>query len=392
MKNYALSLTSAFSTTSLLKARILMLYRKPSAKFALAKFGFALPALALCVLITAFTQRERILPASLLAETNAVAQRLTQEVQKAFLPAVATPTVADRQARQEVLKSDEIVTENEILPTQDMVEKPTMLSIIQSKNVAWQASEATVKTNLSAVIMPVDSVKKAKKKRKHLPFFVGEYGYFTQKELKSNEAVSISKIFEKDKIYLIQFYNAKEKVKLNTSMEIDILQGGKNVEISKTEKGYTFTPSHTRAHEIKLKNLNKNIRVIAMIYAYDKTKENPSIELKCKDGSSINGFKPKVNLNQNFQLVFSRTADYTELAIHEVLVTVHRTNKAIVFEKVYKTPNFNLSDLQVQKDDIVRIQVTEFSGKLNGITVQNPKTGYGFLRNDPIFSIQPKIK
>jgi sporulation protein YlmC with PRC-barrel domain len=53
MKNYALSLTSAFSTTSLLKARIMMLYRKPSAKFALAKFGFALPALALCIVVSA---------------------------------------------------------------------------------------------------------------------------------------------------------------------------------------------------------------------------------------------------------------------------------------------------------------------------------------------------
>jgi hypothetical protein len=58
MKKYALSLTSAFTTPSMLKARIVMLYRKPSARIALAKFGFVLPVLGLCVVINACMQRE----------------------------------------------------------------------------------------------------------------------------------------------------------------------------------------------------------------------------------------------------------------------------------------------------------------------------------------------
>jgi hypothetical protein len=43
---YTLKLTSAFHTPSLLKARILMLYRKPSAKVAFAKYSFVLPVFA----------------------------------------------------------------------------------------------------------------------------------------------------------------------------------------------------------------------------------------------------------------------------------------------------------------------------------------------------------
>ena len=57
MKKYALSLTSAFNTPSLLKSRIVMLYQKPSAHFAKAKFGFALPIFVLCMIVNACMQR-----------------------------------------------------------------------------------------------------------------------------------------------------------------------------------------------------------------------------------------------------------------------------------------------------------------------------------------------
>jgi TonB family protein len=58
MKKYALSLTSAFTTPSMLKARIVMLYRKPSARIALAKFGFVLPVLCMCLALSAFAQKK----------------------------------------------------------------------------------------------------------------------------------------------------------------------------------------------------------------------------------------------------------------------------------------------------------------------------------------------
>ena len=325
----------------------------------------------------------------ILTETNKVAQRLTEEVKKAFLPTITAPTIAYGQARLKIIESDETVAENETLPTQD-IEKKTTISIIQPKSIAWQASEVTLSTTLPVVIMPVDSTKKEKKKRNSIPFSIKDYNYFSQVELKPNKVESVSRIFDKEKTYLVQFYHAKEKSRIYTPMEITVLQGDKNIEVSKTAEGYTFTPTQTRTHQIQFKNIPKDIRIITMIYEYDKKTAYPQISLQDETGKKIK-YRTKTTLNQNFQLTFSAKANYTDLEIHEVLVTIRRKDKGIVSEKVFNTPNFNLGNLQVQKDDKVSIRVTEFSGKLNGVLVENPKTNR-YFDMDIIFSIQPEIK
>jgi TonB family protein len=58
MKKYAFSLTSAFTSSSILKARIMMLYKRPSAKVAFSKYMLILPVLAFCFLVTSFIQRK----------------------------------------------------------------------------------------------------------------------------------------------------------------------------------------------------------------------------------------------------------------------------------------------------------------------------------------------
>jgi hypothetical protein len=58
MKKYALSLTSAFTTPSMLKARITMLFQKRSRRIAGTKFLLTLPVVLLCLGINACLQRE----------------------------------------------------------------------------------------------------------------------------------------------------------------------------------------------------------------------------------------------------------------------------------------------------------------------------------------------
>lgn len=60
MKKYALSLTSAFTSPSIIKSRIVMMYQKTSHRIALSKFLLAIPVLALCLLVASFTQRTSI--------------------------------------------------------------------------------------------------------------------------------------------------------------------------------------------------------------------------------------------------------------------------------------------------------------------------------------------
>lgn len=58
MKKYALSLTSAFTTPSMLKARVQMLFQKRSRQVASTKFLLALPIVLLCAFVSACLQRE----------------------------------------------------------------------------------------------------------------------------------------------------------------------------------------------------------------------------------------------------------------------------------------------------------------------------------------------
>lgn len=57
MKTYALSLTSAFTTPSMLKARIQMLFQRRSCQVASTKFLLALPIVLLCLMVSAFSQK-----------------------------------------------------------------------------------------------------------------------------------------------------------------------------------------------------------------------------------------------------------------------------------------------------------------------------------------------
>jgi hypothetical protein len=57
MKNYALSLTSGFNSSYILKFRILMIYQKTSKKIALSKFLLAIPILALCIFVSSLMQK-----------------------------------------------------------------------------------------------------------------------------------------------------------------------------------------------------------------------------------------------------------------------------------------------------------------------------------------------
>lgn len=62
MKNYALSLTSAFNSSNILKFRILMMYQQNSPQIALTKFLWAIPVIVLCVLVSALVQRNSTTP------------------------------------------------------------------------------------------------------------------------------------------------------------------------------------------------------------------------------------------------------------------------------------------------------------------------------------------
>lgn len=57
---YALCLTSAFNSPSILKSRIMMLYQKNSHRIALSKFLLAIPVLALCLVVASFIQRQPV--------------------------------------------------------------------------------------------------------------------------------------------------------------------------------------------------------------------------------------------------------------------------------------------------------------------------------------------
>jgi hypothetical protein len=61
MKKYALSLTSGFNSSHILKFRILMMYQQNSPKIALTKFLLAIPVIALCILVSALIQRNAVI-------------------------------------------------------------------------------------------------------------------------------------------------------------------------------------------------------------------------------------------------------------------------------------------------------------------------------------------
>jgi hypothetical protein len=58
MKQYALSLTSAFTSTSLIQSRIVMIYQQSSNRIALRKFLWAIPVLALCLFVASLMQEK----------------------------------------------------------------------------------------------------------------------------------------------------------------------------------------------------------------------------------------------------------------------------------------------------------------------------------------------
>jgi hypothetical protein len=58
MKKYALSLTSAFTSTSLIQSRIVMIYQQSSNRIALHKFLLAIPVLALCLFVASLMQEK----------------------------------------------------------------------------------------------------------------------------------------------------------------------------------------------------------------------------------------------------------------------------------------------------------------------------------------------
>lgn len=58
MKTYALSLTSAFTSTSLIQSRIVMIYQQSSNRIALHKFLLAIPVLALCLFVASLMQEK----------------------------------------------------------------------------------------------------------------------------------------------------------------------------------------------------------------------------------------------------------------------------------------------------------------------------------------------
>ncbi len=360
MKTYALSLTSAFSTTSLLKARILMLYRKPSAKFALAKFGFALPALALCVLITAFTQRERILPASLLAETNKVAQRLTQEVQKAFLP-VAVSEVQN--------------TDNPILPTIP-VEGQARLEILPARGVSFVATEPTV----FVARLDTTTPKKVQK-------LIGDFTFLKSYNLDdlywgNRRKLKFSYIFTKNNFYTIQFVDwVKKEPVLNPAKVSVVSSNGEKMEVIELSGGIGFRSEATGMYHLEFEKGTSQTSHLAILsfsrtglvtsaVAEDKVYAPLEVLPYLTDAQGYTqNLNKKVSLKKPLKVIIP-PADGASFEIESMLVAIFRKGKLVV-QKGFYDYRLDLTDLEIKRGDGIQITLEKVMRKNTDGTTPN---------------------
>jgi hypothetical protein len=264
--------------------------------------------------------------------------------------------------------------------------------------------------DVSKNIPILDSIKKEKQPSKRLqrsrnrldkmlPFRLDKYLTIKSIDLNKSESVETNLVLDKNKEHLIRFCDTKIKTRntkaVEVEAEIEITQNGTPISVKKTDEGFVFTPSQHRTYKIIAKNLPKIANLTMVIYEYSDYALYPTISLLDAKGSRVKwkgGKDSETELNQKFQLIFSEKGKFEDLHIEEVLVTVRNKEKGVTFEKIITNETFSLADLPIQKGDWVVVQITEFSGKLQGEVVKNPKRK-GFGSDDVFtFAINPKIK
>jgi hypothetical protein len=403
MKKYALSLTSGFNTASLLKARILMLYKRPSTKVAFAKYGFMLPLLAFCMLVTAFTQRERILPTTLAEELTKVAQNFQQEVQKAFMPS-SSPTTLENYPIVEVKKKN-IELDAQTLPTNTF----TLVGKLPTRDMMTHEVSQTMR-EFPSISTPLESIKKDKKSKYHnnvIPFHFRGYNLFMRKELKGRKE-NLNIVSKKETPYFIMFYDKETHKKVDYDIVVKVTQEDQEVQVMKTAKGYEFVSQEEKVTRIFLENLPKDKKWYAVVYERSRRKPvdasgfsidtiaplpTPHIELKDAQGNTIDAFShKKIDTKQQFQFVFTKNQGFTDLVIEEILVVVKDKEKNVIAEKVFQGSSFDLRLVPVKKGELIHIRITRSSGKFKDKVIQNPTIFGGNRIVGGRFILTPKIK
>lgn len=362
---YALRLTSAFNTPSLLKSRIVMLYQKPSARFAVAKFGFALPMLLLCMFVTAFTQRERILPTSLVQEVDNVAQKLVGEAKKAFLPAIEseqTKTEKEDEETKEAIKETEKTVEKaksmSALPTKSTTESPDFLTLVPAQVVA-----------MPETVQPKRSV------------IATDYTFLKNYHLRTTtDAQRFSYIFTKNNHYILQVIDAKSKAPIvGSKVKVSVFAKQDNnllpVVLEEVAEGFTFQCGATGLFELVFENPDK-VDCLAVQLSFQKgfgsykanttslpVGEKAEIFLADKEGKEVN-YKKKISVKNSLQLLFADKEQSKNYQIKTVGVTHFRKGKAMG-SQTFDNGSLSFADLKIKRGDAVQITV---------MTVVNSKT------------------
>lgn len=350
---YALRLTSAFNTPSLLKSRIVMLYQKPSARFAVAKFGFALPMLLLCMLVTAFTQRERILPASLVQEVDNVAQKLVGEAKKAFLPAIESEQTktekADeevKEAIQETEKTDEKAESMPALPTKATTESPDFLTLVPAQVVP-----------MPETAQPKRSVETT------------DYTFLKNYHLRTTtEAQRFSYIFTKNNQYLFQVIDTKSNAPIvGSKVKVSVFAKQDNnllpVVLEEVAEGFTFQCEATGLFELVFENPDKVDRLAVQLsfqkgsgsYKANTASDKTEVFLADKEGKEVN-YKKKISVKNGLQLLFADKEQSKNYQIKTVQLEHFRKGKAIG-SQTFDNGSLSFADLKIKRGDAVQISV-----------------------------------
>jgi hypothetical protein len=352
---YTLKLTSAFHTPSLLKARIVMLYRKPSTKVAFTKYSFVLPMLAFCVLVTAFIQRERVLPTTLNAEVGKVAERFGQEMKKAFLP-------------------ENLYTETEIKKATNLQEINTLsLQKILPTQIRESAFVIRQDTPRLRTWIPKTSLNYSHYK------FLKSYDLSQTPLLRGKIKATFSYIFQKYNYYAIQFINIVDNKPIkNPRVRVKIVSfDGDSLQTNTTEDGIMFRSYHSGMHHMtfEMDDTDADNCCVRAVLCFSKngwavandTTANQRLIYPSKryihpnkliptladaDGNILDLSQP-ISIKQPLQVIFP---DIKDAKITHMSVMSYKKNQTKVFNGIDDNV-LNLRELGVRKCEEVKIYI-----------------------------------
>jgi hypothetical protein len=309
--------------------------------------------LAFCILVTAFIQRERVLPTTLNAEVGKVAERFGQEMQKAFLPTTietemteSEPTqVTNEKVKESASLTERINTVLVALPNLAM-EKPHVIS--PKNSTIHTSSRQNITTNPELRYPDIPNFT-----------FLKSYGLGN---LQHKESITFSYIFTKNNTYLITFVDCITNLPTDKKVPFQITDSQGNImPFEVTAKGYAYTVNATGLFYITFEKGFESEILKAIMYFSRKTTEKVSSSLEPfladMNGKKIN-IKKKVNTKNGLQIIFTPNEKNKDAKIESIVFTVFREGKS-VNQRICYDNKLDFAGMKLKRGDGIQITISK---------------------------------